>query len=147
MSFVQCDVTDPAAVVEAMAAAETNAGAAIDVLVCAAGAAKPGYFLEQGVEVFERTMRLNYLGTVYAMKAAAERMVGRRTGHLVLISSGAAAAAFMGYGSYAPTKFAVRGLADSVRNELLGTGVRVRETGPHTRDCSCFPSCAVCTVA
>jgi 3-dehydrosphinganine reductase len=31
----------------------------------------------------------------------------------------------VGYSSYAPTKFALRGLADSLRNELCGTGVGV----------------------
>jgi hypothetical protein len=48
--------------------------------------------------------------------------VKRRSGHIILIASGAAAASFLGYSSYAPTKFAVRGLGDALRNELVGTG-------------------------
>ena len=48
-----------------------------------------------------------------------EQVLGTRTPQI------AAAASFLGYSSYAPTKFAVRGFADAIRNELLGTGVRV----------------------
>jgi hypothetical protein len=49
-------------------------------------------------------MKLNYMGTVHLVKAAAARMVARGRGHLVLVSSGAAAASFLGYASYAPSK-------------------------------------------
>ena len=35
-----------------------------------------------------------------------------------------------GYCSYAPTKWALRGLADCLRNELLGTGVEVSVAYP-----------------
>ena len=103
-------------------------------MVCAAGAAYPGYFLEQDLAIFERTMRLNYLGSVFTAKAAVPAMVARSSGHLILISSGAAAASFLGYSSYAPTKFAVRGLADALRNELCGTGVRVSVAYPPDTD-------------
>jgi len=32
---------------------------------------------------------------------------------------------FTGYAAYAPSKYAVRGLAECLRNELQGTGVKV----------------------
>jgi short-subunit dehydrogenase len=79
-------------------------------------------------------MRLNYLGTVFVVKAAAEAMVARGSGTIVAISSGAAAASFLGYSSYAPTKFAVRGFMDAIRNELLGTGVRCSIAYPPDTD-------------
>ena len=132
INYVQCDVTDSASATKAFdEAAEL---APIDFVVCAAGAAYPGYFLEQDLAIFERTMRLNYLGSVFTAKAAVPAMVARSSGHLILISSGAAAASFLGYSSYAPTKFAVRGLADALRNELCGTGVRVSVAYPPDTD-------------
>eukprot|EP01047_Picozoa_sp_COSAG01_P094257 COSAG01_NODE_25207_length_752_cov_1.139357_1_plen_250_part_11 len=100
VGFSSCDVTDANAVARAIEESAAARGP-IDFLVCAAGAAFPGYFLEQEVGVFERTMKLNYLGTVYAAKAAAPAMVGRGEGHIILISSGAAAASFLGYSTYA----------------------------------------------
>jgi NADP-dependent 3-hydroxy acid dehydrogenase YdfG len=36
---------------------------------------------------------------------AAQSQVARGCGHIVFIASGAAAASFLGYSSYAPTKF------------------------------------------
>ena len=45
-----------------------------------AGIAIPGYFEDIPVEVFERTMAVNYLGTVYVVKAAVPaHESGRRT--------------------------------------------------------------------
>jgi len=123
ISYFVCDVTDAGTVQKAIGQAE--ALGPIDFLVCAAGAAYPGYFLEQDIELFERSMKLNYLGTVYTIKAASTSMVARGTGHIIAIASGAAAASFLGYSTYAPTKFAVRGFCDAIRNELIGTGVRV----------------------
>ena len=61
-------------------------------------------------------MRLNYMGCVYVAKEVAARMVkaGRR-GSITLVSSVAGIIGFLGYGSYTPSKFAVRGLAGEWR--------------------------------
>jgi 3-dehydrosphinganine reductase len=131
--FECADVTDPATVRAAFKRAAAAAGD-IDVLVACAGASHPGYFLDQDIEVFDRSMRLNYLGTVAAVKAAAPGMCARGEGHIVLVASAAAVISFIGYSSYAPTKFALRGLADSLRNELCGFGVRVSIAYPPDTD-------------
>eukprot|EP00966_Prymnesium_polylepis_P177995 4121675-Prymnesium_polylepis.1 len=68
-------------------------------------------------------MDLNYLGTVRCIKAVLPQMVARRSGQVIIVASGAAVVSFMGYSSYAPTKWALRGLADALRNELCGLGV------------------------
>jgi len=94
-------------------------------LVTSAGASYPGYFLEQEPEVFERTMRLNYMGNVHAIKAVAPLMKESGGGHIMIVASAAAVVSFIGYTSYAPTKFALRGLADALRNELGGFGIQV----------------------
>lgn len=39
-------------------------------------------------------------------------------GKIVFVSSMLGMLSFAGYGSYSPTKYAVRGLADTLRNEL-----------------------------
>jgi 3-dehydrosphinganine reductase len=106
----------------------------IDVLVTSAGSAKPGYFLEQDMSVFERSIKLNYLGTVNAAKLAASRMTERRSGHMIFVASAAAVVSFLGYSSYAPTKYALRGFADSLRNELRGFGVRISIAYPPDTD-------------
>ena len=117
--FECADVTDPAAV-EAACAAAVAARGPITVLVACAGAAQPGYFLDQASAVFERSMQLNYIGVVNAVKAVAPAMCERGEGRIVLVASGAAVVSFIGYSSYAPTKWALRGFGDALRNELIG---------------------------
>ena len=39
-------------------------------------------------------------------------------------ASAAAVVSYIGYASYSPTKYALRGLADALRNELRGFGIQ-----------------------
>lgn len=61
-----------------------------DILVTSAGIAHPGYFAELPVEIFERSMAVNYFGTLYAIKSVLPAMLEQKRGHLALISSGLA---------------------------------------------------------
>jgi len=106
----------------------------VDVLICNAGSSKPGYFIEQPVEDFERTMRVNFFGSLHAAKIVAPQMVARRSGHICLVGSAMSIIGFAGYSSYAPTKWALRGLADCLRNEFQGTGVSVSIAYPPDMD-------------
>ena len=121
---VAADVAEKTAVQAALAAAEKAHGPA-DVLVTSAGVARPGYFEELPLEVFERAMAVNYFGTLFPIKALVPGMRARGRGAIVIISSGAGLHGFFGYTAYAPSKFAVRGLAESLRAELKPAGVRV----------------------
>ena len=98
-----------------------------DVLIASAGISIPGYFQELPVEIFERTMAINYLGSLYAVRAVLPYMERRKRGNIVLISSGAGLIGIYGYTPYCPSKFALRGLAESLRGELkpLGIGVSI----------------------
>jgi 3-dehydrosphinganine reductase len=89
-----------------------------DWLILSAGIAHPGHFQALPVEIFEQTMAINYFGSLYSIKAALPTMEQRRKGHIVLISSGAGLVGLYGYSPYSPSKFALRGLAESLRGEL-----------------------------
>jgi 3-dehydrosphinganine reductase len=118
------DVAVQSAVLAALAEAERVHGP-VDVLVTSAGVAQPGYFEQVPVAVFARAMAVNYFGTLYPLKALVPAMRQRGRGAVVLISSGAGLCGIFGYTPYAPSKFALRGLAESLRAELVGTGVRI----------------------
>lgn len=118
------DVADRAQVEQAIAAAIVQQGAP-DILITSAGIAHPGYFQELPIEIFERTMAVNYFGTLYCIKAALPSMEQRRRGSIVLISSGAGLIGIYGYTPYSPSKFALRGLAESLRGELKVSGIQV----------------------
>ncbi|HEY1847561.1 MAG TPA: SDR family oxidoreductase [Opitutaceae bacterium] len=127
------DVSDKEAILGAIRAAEAAHGP-VDVLVTSAGTARPGYFEEVPLEVFERSMAVNYLGTVYALRAVFPGMRARGKGAVVLLSSGAGLIGIPGYSPYTPTKFAVRGLAETLRVELRRFGIHVLVVYPPDTD-------------
>ncbi len=75
--------------------------------------------MEQDLKIFEDTMQLNFFGTLRVLKAFLPGMVKKGLGQVVLVSSAAAVCGVAGYSSYAPSKAAVRSLADTLRNEVL----------------------------
>jgi short-subunit dehydrogenase len=74
--------------------------------------------------------RVNWLGTVYTVRAALPRLVAQRSGHVVIVSSGAALRAFPQAAVYGATKAAQRAFAGALRHELAGTGVGVTTVFP-----------------
>lgn len=127
------DVTDKDSLNHAVEALQARSGMC-DVLVCCAGIALPGRFLDVASEEFDEQWQVNVRGSILAMKAVLPGMVRRSAGHLVLIGSTAGIIGVPGYTGYAATKFAIRGLADSLRYELEPLGVRVSVLHPPDTD-------------
>ncbi|WP_447008132.1 SDR family oxidoreductase [Saccharothrix isguenensis] len=96
-----------------------------DVLVTSAGITHPGYFGELSPEVFRRVMDTNYFGTLWPIRAVVPQMVERGRGSIVGISSLVGMYGTFGYTAFSPAKFAVRGLLESLRDELTTHGVHV----------------------
>ncbi|MCC6416107.1 MAG: SDR family oxidoreductase [Opitutaceae bacterium] len=130
---VSADVSVESEILSALQTAEQSQGP-VDVLITSAGVARPGYFEEVPVSVFERTMAVNYFGTLYPIKAVVPAMRQRRHGAVVLISSGAGLVGLFGYTPYSPSKFALRGLAESLRAELKPAGIAVTIVYPPDTD-------------
>lgn len=88
-----------------------------------------GTFEENTAEEFDWLLHIN-LGGVVRMSRAFLPLLRAGGGHLVNVSSvfgllGAPASA-----AYSTAKFAVRGFSDALRNELIGSGVRVSTVFP-----------------
>jgi 3-dehydrosphinganine reductase len=127
------DVTDPERLQAAVALLVAQFGP-VDVLVTCAGEARPGHFEQLPMQVFQDQMAVNYFGTLHAVRAVVPVMRQRRAGHLVLVSSTAGLVGVYGYSAYAPTKFAVRGLAETLRAELKPYGIVVSCVYPPDTD-------------
>lgn len=127
------DVADEAAVDAAVKAAVESLGPP-DLLVTSAGVVFVGRFEEMPVSDFRRSMDINYLGTLYTVRAALPAMRKKPGSHIALISSGAAFLGLYGYTSYAPSKFAVRGLGEALRCELAPEGIGVSVVYPPDTD-------------
>jgi 3-dehydrosphinganine reductase len=106
----------------------------LDVLINNAGTSHPGYFLEMDAKIFRETMETNYFGTLNMTRAVVPAMIQRGKGHIVNVSSAVAYLALFGYSSYAPSKWAVRGLSDVLRYELKPLGIRVTIAMPPDTD-------------
>jgi len=103
----------------------------LDVLVNNAGIGMIARFDEvTDVSVFERLMRVNYLGSVYPTYYALPYLKASR-GQIVVISSLAGLTGVPTRTGYAASKHAVFGFFDSLRIELHGTGVDVTVIAPY----------------
>lgn len=105
-----------------------------DLLITSAGIAQPGHFQELPIAAFEQAMTTNYFGTLYCIRAALPAMLTQSTGHICLISSAAGLIGLYGYSAYGPSKFAVRGLAESLRAELKPAGIGISIAYPPDTD-------------
>ncbi len=88
----------------------------LDVLIHNAGAAFPGRVAESTIDEWRVTMEVNVIGAV-ALTLALLPALRNADGHVVFINSGAGINASPGLASYSASKFALRGFADSLRND------------------------------
>jgi NADP-dependent 3-hydroxy acid dehydrogenase YdfG len=88
----------------------------LDVLIHNAGVAYPGRVAESTVDEWRTTMEVNVVGAV-ALTLALLPALRAAGGHVVFINSGAGINASPGLASYSASKFALRGFADSLRND------------------------------
>lgn len=133
IEIANADVCDRVDIEQAIASLIQRVGPC-DVLVTSAGAAQPGYFEHLDLNVFYDMMNVNYFGTLHAIRAVVPQMITRRTGAIVGISSVAGIMGLFGYSAYAPSKFAVRGLLESLRHELKPYNISVSIVYPPDTD-------------
>jgi len=127
------DVSDWDQTREAMAALNSD-GYAPNILINAAGFAHPGYCEELPLEIFHKTMEVDFFGTLHPIKAVLPAMIERSSGHIVNFSSGAGFLGVFGYTAYSAAKFAVRGFSDVLRAEMKPHGVHVSVVFPPDTD-------------
>ena len=102
----------------------------LDGLVWNAGISMWAPFAEiTDFAIFERMMRVNYLGGVYLCAAALPHLRARR-GQIVGVASVAGLTGVPTRTGYAASKHAQVGFLDSLRVELLGSGVGVTVVAP-----------------
>jgi len=111
--------------VEALVSAACDEFGRIDVMVNNAGY---GIF-RSVIETTEQEMRdilaVNFLGVFFGCRAVAPVMIRQRRGHIFNISSVIGKRGTPFHGAYCATKFAICGLTDSLRVEMMPHDVRV----------------------
>jgi len=130
------DVTDEAAVAAGAKTVEAALeGATLFGLVNNAGIAVPGPLLYLKVEDFRHQLAVNLTGQLIVTQAFAPLLGADRErkgapGRIVMISSVGGKNALPFVGPYAASKFALEGLSDSLRRELMVFGIDVIVVAP-----------------
>jgi short-subunit dehydrogenase len=118
------DLSEPTNATAWIADAERALGP-IDVLVNNAGIQVIGWLLEVPIERLEAELHVNLLSPLRITRAVLPAMLKRRSGVIVDVASMAAIAPtpFMNY--YNASKAGLAAASESLRGELMGTGVHV----------------------
>jgi 3-hydroxybutyrate dehydrogenase len=123
------DVTDPAQVEAAMAAAEQELGQ-IDILVNCAGVFHAAPLVDYPLADWQRVMAVNVTGTLLCCQAALKRMIPRHYGKVVNLSSIAGRRGNKRVSAYAASKHAVIGLTRCAALEVAEHGITVNAICP-----------------
>jgi 2-keto-3-deoxy-L-fuconate dehydrogenase len=125
---VVLDVTDPAAVQEAITAAGP-----LDVLFNCAGWVASGTILDTSPEDWELSLATNVTSMYYTIRAALPAMLERRKGSIINVSSVVSSIAGVpNRVAYGASKAAVIGLTKNVAADVIAKGVRVNALCPGT---------------
>ena len=123
------DVTDAAQVASAVEVAAGDDG--LDVCVANAGVSLMEPFLAGGVDSWERVLRVNLLGVMITLQAAARSMVeAGRPGRLLATASIAGLHGEPGGAAYCASKAAVIGLVRALAVELAPHRITVNAAAP-----------------
>ena len=115
------DITDEAAI----PAVVERATGPVDVLINNAGYGVEGTFEETPADIYRQQFEVNVFGTVAVTRTVLPSMRQRRAGTIVFVTSMGGLRAFPGISAYHGSKYAVEGIADSLRQELSGFGIHV----------------------
>jgi len=118
------DVTQPEAVAGCFRKAGRRFGA-VDVVVNNAGVLIPSPVAELRRADLERMLDVNLFGALNVMQEAVKSMRRSGRGHIVNVGSLAGRRGFSPIGGYCATKFALVGLTEALRTELVGERIHV----------------------
>jgi len=102
----------------------------IDILVANAGIYTGGDFADGDIEVFTKLIDTNVNGVMRAIKGALVHMLPQGTGDIIVTSSVSGHQAIPWEPAYSASKHAVQSLVHGIRQQLVGTGVRIGAVAP-----------------
>lgn len=125
-----CDVTDPDAVNDALAATITHFGQIDSCFANAGGSGVVKPFTQLDPGDWDKTVGLNLNSVVYTFRAAAEQMVKQGNGGKLVVTSSIASLLGIPGGPYSSTKAAVSGLVRSLAVELAPANIQANAILP-----------------
>jgi len=127
------DVTDPEAVAACFRKAVRRFGT-VDIVVNNAGVLIPARVVDLRTTDLQRMLDVNLIGALHVMQEAVKVMRRQGRGHVVNVGSLAGRRGFSPLGGYCATKFALVGLTEALRTELVGERINVSLVLPSVID-------------
>jgi len=103
----------------------------VDVLINNAGLARGVEKVAEGIhDNWDEMIDTNIKGLLNVTRAILPGMIERDSGHVINLGSTAGHMAYTGASVYCATKFSVRAISDTIRIEVVDTGVKVTSVDP-----------------
>ncbi len=134
-----CDLTDKEQIRKLAKDATEQAGVP-DILINNAGVATGKNFIHDTDEEIEAMVQVNLLGLMFCTGAFLPKMMERKSGMVVNISSVAGKTGFPGLAVYCATKFGVIGFTESLAKEVEKKGLRVYAICPGATETEMYHS-------
>lgn len=125
----QGDVRDAGQMAKAIAAV-LDRWQRLDVVVCNAGLALSQLVLRTSPDEWDRSVATNLTGVFHTMRAAAEEMIRRGGGHIIVLGSYAGLQGTTGQAAYAASKAGLVGLVRTAAQEWGPSNLRVNMVLP-----------------
>ncbi len=127
---IRLDVTDRRAV-EAAVESLPEVFREIDILINNAGLSRGlNKFQEGSVDDWEEMINTDIKGVLYVTRAILPGMIERQRGHVINLGSVAGHYAYQNGAVYCLAKAAIKSLTESLKQDLLGTPIRVSSVDP-----------------
>jgi len=110
----------------------------LDILINNAGVAWPGYIRNKTDDVWDETFAVNYHGTLNCIRAFLPYFMEKQSGHIANVNSILGLMGLFGYSAYCASKFAVVGLSESLRQDLLPFNIKISVFYPPDTDTPLF---------
>jgi dehydrogenase/reductase SDR family protein 7B len=101
-----------------------------DIVIANAGIGHDAHFVDTSDEAWRELFEINVFGVVRTVRPFVPGMIERGSGRIIFISSVVGKRGIPHYSAYSASKFALDGIADVLRVELVGTGVSLGTVYP-----------------
>ena len=136
VEFYQVDITKKEEIIKALENSIEKYGFPSLIINCA-GISHPGFFLDLNLDIYYKDMELNYFGNLKVLKTAFKfyKKLGNNCDlDIVCVGSVLGLIGSIGYSSYVPTKYALKGLLDVLRYETLTSKIKLHYYAPSNID-------------
>ena len=128
--FATANLSDAESVDNLVNAAETAAGAPLDILVANAGVTKDGLLMRMKDEDFEHVLKVNLESYFRLTRAAVKGMMKRRSGRIIGVTSVVGVTGNPGQTNYSASKAGMIGFSKSLAQEVGSRGITVNCIAP-----------------